>query len=136
MPEASLMHARDTDGTTSPPVTRWSLIARAGRTDEAGWREALAELLTRYLPAMRAHLLIRKRLRPDDVDDLLQGFIASKILEQNVVSVADQRRGRFRTFLLTSLDHFVLNVLRERAAAKRSPAEGQALLSLDEGEDN
>src|SRR5687767_14005339 len=126
------MYAREPEGGNSLPVTRWSLVARATGKTETGWRYALSELLTRYLPAMRVHLQARRRLQPNDVDDLLQGFVASKVLEQNLVAVADQRRGRFRTFLLTSLDHYVLDMIRERSGAKRSPGADKSLLSLDD----
>jgi RNA polymerase sigma-70 factor (ECF subfamily) len=119
----------------SPPVTRWSLVARAGKAEDPGRREALAELVTRYSPAMRAHLLVRKRVSPDDVNDLLQGFIASKLLEKNLVGHADETRGKFRSFLLTAFDNYVTSVAREQSTAKRSPAGGKAVLRIDEGLD-
>ena len=41
------------------------------------------------------------------VDDLWQAFLADKLLQQRFLQHADERRGRFRTFLLTSLNHYV-----------------------------
>ena len=54
------------------PTTHWSLVARAGRDATEVKRQALGELLVRYLPALRAHLVYGKRLSPEDADDLLQ----------------------------------------------------------------
>ena len=54
------------------PTTHWSLVARAGFTDNEARRDALGELLTRYLPALRAHLIHSKRLTDDEADDVLQ----------------------------------------------------------------
>ncbi|HEY1338730.1 MAG TPA: hypothetical protein VGF59_14540 [Bryobacteraceae bacterium] len=104
------------------PSTQWSLVGRAGRVSDEHRRESLGVLLRRYLPALRAHMLLAKRIPADRVDDLLQGFVADKIIEQNLLAAADQRRGRFRSFLLAALDHFMVSQLRHETAAKRSPA--------------
>jgi len=93
----------------------------------------MGELLARYLPALRAHLLHRKRLTPEQVDDLLQSFIAEKVLERNLIGRAQRGRGKFRTFLCTALDNYVLNKLRDQSARKRQPA---SLLSLAEQDDH
>jgi DNA-directed RNA polymerase specialized sigma24 family protein len=101
------------------PTTSWSLVALAGQ-DEQTRREALGELLTRYMPALRAHLVQSKGLAPDRADDLIQDFVTAKILERDLISRADHQRGKFRTFLLTALDRFLLNRLRDQGAKKRS----------------
>ncbi len=54
------------------PTTAWSLVARAGREDSQQRREALGQLLVRYLPALQAHLVYRRRFTPDEADDLIQ----------------------------------------------------------------
>jgi hypothetical protein len=87
-----------------------------------GKRLLLAEVLQRYLPALQVHLAIGKRLPPDSVEDLLQAFVADRLLEQNILQFADRSRGcKFRSFLLTSLDHFVANAQRHERTAKRAP---------------
>jgi hypothetical protein len=58
------------------PVTRWSLIARAGANADSTTRQALDELLRRYLPALKTHLVLSRRLDADRADDLLQSFVA------------------------------------------------------------
>jgi DNA-directed RNA polymerase specialized sigma24 family protein len=117
------------------PSTLWSLVrCAAGDAGPSGnqygtSREALGVLLTRYLPALRAHLL-RRGIHHDRTDDLLQSFVAERVLERDLLAAADAARGRFRAFLLTSLNNFAANQLRDEMAAKRAPISGK-LLSLD-----
>ena len=118
------MTANEDRGAERFPTTHWSLVARAGSADSEAGREALGRLLTRYLPALRAHLIYGKRLAPDRADDMVQEFVANKILEKDLIARADQNLGKFRTFLLTALDRFVLNRLRDERAKKRAPSEG------------
>jgi len=113
------------------PATRWSLVERAGCGDEQSVRQALGTLLQRYLPALRIHLVARRRIQPDDADELLQDFIAAKVLERNLVALADQSRGKFRTFLLTALNRYVIDKKRRQAALKRQrPGDGQEMFDM------
>ena len=75
------------------PSTQWSLVGRAGQMTGERRREALATVLHRYMPALRAHLVLGRRIPPDRADDLIQGFIADKMIEQNLLSTAEQNRG-------------------------------------------
>jgi DNA-directed RNA polymerase specialized sigma24 family protein len=74
-------------------------------------RQALAVLLARYQPALKSYLCVVRRLG-DDADDLLQAFVADKLLERDMLRHADEGRGKFRTFLLTSLNNFVTSWYR------------------------
>ena len=105
------------------PNTNWSMVARADDVRSSVRRRALESLLRQYFPALRAYLLARGRVRPQDVDDLLQGFMASKVLEQEIVRRADQARGKFRSFLMSALERYAVSEFRKERAAKRSPAE-------------
>lgn len=113
---------------TDFPLTHWSLIQRAGEGRSFS-RETLDVILQRYLPALKAHLLSRG-IPAQRVDDYVQGFIENRVLEGNLLASADRQRGRFRSFLLASLNNYVANMYRAERAAKRSPASG-APLSLD-----
>src|SRR5262245_45839466 len=94
------------------PTTRWSLVGRAaGRGVENG-KLALGELIEIYLPALGAHLTRSLRIEPNQADDLLQSFLSDKVCEQNMVALADRGRGKFRTFLLTALERFAIDILR------------------------
>jgi RNA polymerase sigma-70 factor (ECF subfamily) len=108
------------------PDTRWSLVGRA--SDQ---REALGELLGRYLPALKSHFVLRKRLAPDRADDLLQSFIATKVLAGDFLARANRDKGKFRSFLLTAVERYVVDMIRQESAKKRSPGEGMTF-SIDE----
>lgn len=101
------------------------MVARAGNQNEA-----MGELLSRYLPALKSHFVLRKKLAPDRVDDLLQSFIATKVLAGDFLSRARRDKGRFRSFLLASVERHVIDAFREENAQKRSPGQGM-MLSLD-----
>ncbi|NQU21966.1 MAG: hypothetical protein HQ567_11840 [Candidatus Nealsonbacteria bacterium] len=116
------------------PVTQWSLVARAGQDDPELRRKALGELLGRYVPALRAHLVYRKGVAEEKADDLVQEFVADKILEKDLISRADRSLGKLRTFLLTALDRFAANQFRDQQAQKRSPGKGR-MVALDERAD-
>ena len=69
-----------------------------------GRREALGVLLRRYVPALRAHLVVQKRVPRDAAADLIQGFVCDKVVEQGLLAGADRCKGKFRSFLRTALD--------------------------------
>ena len=81
----------------------------------------MGQLLETYRPAIRAYLLRRKRVRLQDVDDVIQGFFVSQVIERDLVARAEKERGKFRTFLLTALDHYFVSEIRKQTAKKRSP---------------
>ena len=117
-------------GESSPggfAATSWTLVHRV-QSDH----QALDEILTRYLPPLRNYLLRTKRLSEDLVDDVLQEFVVSRVLAKDLISKANRERGKFRTFLLSSLNHFLIDYWRHANAAKR--AADQAPVALDEGE--
>jgi RNA polymerase sigma-70 factor (ECF subfamily) len=100
-------------------ATQWSLVERAGQATVQTRKASLSTLLQRYLPALRAHLRIDKRFPAQIVEDLLQGFVADKIVEQNLIGHADPAKGKFRSFLLVSLNRYVVDQLRREGSAKR-----------------
>jgi RNA polymerase sigma-70 factor (ECF subfamily) len=106
------------------PTTSWTLVGRAGSGSDPSGREALERLLTLYLPALRAHLVYRKGLTADAAEDVVQDFVAGKVLERDLIAHADRDLGRFRTFLLTALDRFFLNWIRDQGARKRAADAG------------
>ncbi len=95
------------------------MVRRAGCPEADQRRSALSSLLERYLPVLRFHLMSRGRVPRHQVDDLLQEFLLSKIIESEIIAKADQGRGRFRSFLITAMDRFAMNCLRDQRAVKR-----------------
>src|SRR5947208_800763 len=102
------------------PVTAWSLVARAASATPEERSAALEALLRRYLPALRVRLVVDKRIENHKAEDLLQEFVTHKILEQDLIALADRAKGRFRTFVLTALDRYLIDQSRFELAAKRS----------------
>jgi DNA-directed RNA polymerase specialized sigma24 family protein len=116
------------------PQTEWSLVETAGEEAAGNGRPVLAELLKRYSAALRAHLGSHFRITDQRIDDLLQGFIASRVLETHLIAKADRFRGKFRTFLLTSLDNYVSSELRAERAQCRGGNGTRSLESENEPE--
>jgi RNA polymerase sigma-70 factor (ECF subfamily) len=114
-------------------TTRWSLVARAGDIDPSVRRNALRDLLTCYLPALRAHISFRLRKCPDAIEDYLHDFLTDKVLEAKLIPQARRERGKFRTFLLTALDRFVADRIAYDNAARRRPAGGTVPLGQAAG---
>jgi RNA polymerase sigma-70 factor (ECF subfamily) len=109
------------------PTTHWSLVARAGRGGVEAQRQALIQILNRYMPALRLHLVARKRMDSNRADDVLQSFLAGKIIEQGIIERAEKEKGKFRTFLLTALDRFIVSEARRENAQKRGAAATTAI---------
>ena len=89
--------------------------------------EAMATLCETYWYPLYAFLRGRGRA-PDEAEDLTQAFFV-RVLEKGTLNHVDPARGRFRSFLLTSLQNFASNEHDRQMAAKRHS--GTPLLSLD-----
>lgn len=102
------------------PTTHWSLLARASLNGETSGRQALEELCRRYwLPL---HQFIRARgYTETEAEDLTQEFVLH-LLEHSTLKRADRLRGRFRSFLLGALVHFLADQYDRRQAQKRGGA--------------
>ncbi len=107
--------------------TNWALIDEA-RGDGAAAGRAVEQLVRRYWPAVYAYIR-QSGGGVDRASDLTQGFICEIMLGKNLFVVADPKRGRFRTLLLTSLQNFLRDQQRKDKAAVRSPA--TKILQLD-----
>ena len=104
-------------GQTRFPTTRWSLVVAARHADAQASRAALASLCAQYWEPVFAFVR-RQGHSSDDAQDLTQGFFA-KLIEKDYVADADQNRGRFRAFLLTSCRHYLLNEIDRARTQKR-----------------
>jgi RNA polymerase sigma factor (sigma-70 family) len=107
-------------------TTRWSVVLAAGR-DTADGRDSLARLCQSYWRPLYAYVR-RRGYSPEDAQDLTQAFFA-RLMEKHWVAAADQARGRFRSFLLAALNHFLADEWDRARAQKRG--DGIAFLSLD-----
>ena len=108
-------------------TTHWSLVVQAGDLADPAARSALETLCRRYWFPLYAFVR-REGYGIHDSQDLTQAFFA-RFLEKDYLHQADPSRGRFRSFLLASLRHFLANDRDYAKAAKRGG--GGTVLSLD-----
>lgn len=108
--------------------THWSVvIAAAGHSDSTHGRDALEKLCRNYWLPIYAFVR-RQGHNPHDAQDLTQEFFA-RLLERNYLAGADRAKGRFRSFLLASVKHFLANEWDKTMAQKRGG--GQMPISID-----
>ena len=86
----------------------------------------MGQLLERYWLPMFTHLR-SKGVGAEKAEDLIQDFVI-EIINRDLLSIADPKKGKLRTLLLTSLDRFAISQHRRATAAKRSPGK---IASLD-----
>lgn len=101
------------------PSTHWSQVAAAGAADIEIRNRALGQLLQRYRGPLLKHLKYRFRLTREDAEDHLHSFIEQKVMEQGILKRSNRERGKFRTFLLQSLDNYVRDAMRWANRRKR-----------------
>src|ERR1041384_2258827 len=99
-------------------ATHWTLVVLAAGEEQSTQRaEALERLCRTYWFPLYAFLR-RKGYSPHDAEDLTQAFFA-RILEKSYLKAVDRNKGKFRSFLLGALEHFVANEWRRANAQKR-----------------
>jgi RNA polymerase sigma-70 factor (ECF subfamily) len=104
-------------GPSQFPATRWTLVVAAGDPQRKEARSALVFLCENYWYPLYAYL--RRRGYPaDQAQDLTQEFFI-RLLEGRYLDRADPEKGRFRSFLLTSLKFFVADEEDRHRARKR-----------------
>lgn len=113
-------------------TTRWSLVVAAGGDDSSAARAALSTLCETYWYPLYAYVR-RRGTNAEDARDLTQGFLTS-LLERRDFEDLHQERGRFRAFLLASLQHFLSNDAARRRAQKRGGGITLLPLAFDDAE--
>jgi DNA-directed RNA polymerase specialized sigma24 family protein len=113
-------------------TTRWTLVVAAGGPTSPESQAALAALCEAYwLPV---YAFVRRGGRSaEDAKDLTQAFF-TRVLEKGYFAEARSERGRFRSFLLTCLTHFLANEYDWRVALKRGGGQTRLPLEFDHGE--
>lgn len=97
--------------------THWSLVLAASQAESPLAHEALSRLCQTYWYAV--YVFIRRRgAEAEPAKDLTQEFF-SRLLAKQYLRTADRERGRFRTFLMTCVDHFLSNERKKERALKR-----------------
>jgi len=109
-------------------TTHWSVVLAAGNEGSANASEALETLCCAYWYPIYV-CVRRKGHGPEDARDLTQEFFAQLISKEHLRQ-ADRQKGKFRSFLLAMLDHFLA---REWSRAHRQKRGGEyRFISLDQ----
>jgi RNA polymerase sigma-70 factor (ECF subfamily) len=108
-------------------TTRWSVVL-AAQSDSVLAQQALETLCRTYWWPLFGFVR-RQGYSPEEAQDLTQGFFAMLLDRRDIDSVRPEK-GRLRSYLLTSLKHFLAKSHRHATALKRGA--GRPLVALDE----
>jgi len=108
-------------------TTHWSVVLAAKADDTPQASQAMGNLCRTYWPPLYAYIR-REGHDATEAEDLTQEFFA-RLLEKDFLGHLHHQRGKFRSFLLTFLKHFLAEQRRKAGAQKRGG--GQVLVSLD-----
>jgi RNA polymerase sigma factor (sigma-70 family) len=117
----------DHRGPAAFTTTHWSVVLEAQGESPAA-QHALEKLCRTYWRPIYGFVR-RQGVRPEEAKDLTQGFFAL-LLERRDLNTARQEKGRLRSYLLTSLKHFLTNERNRAIAVKRGA--GQQLIPLED----
>src|SRR5438552_9075987 len=115
-------------GAAQFPATLWSVVLLAGQDSSPKSQEALATLCRAYWFPLYAYLR-RQGKSPPDAQDLTQSFLLH-LLEKHTLSRVQPEKGKFRSFLLASLQYFLADERDKQQAQKRGG--GATFISLDD----
>ena len=98
-------------------TTRWDVVLLSAQSQTPGCKEALADLCKLYWYPL--YTFIRHRgYSPEDAQDLVQGFFLH-LIEYKTLSRIDRSKGKFRSFLLASLQNYLSNEADRARCLKR-----------------
>jgi RNA polymerase sigma factor (sigma-70 family) len=117
----------DTQDGAAFTTTHWSVVLAAQGPSPAA-EEALEKLCRTYWRPIYGFVRLQG-VGPEEAKDLTQGFFAL-LLERRDLNAVRQEKGRLRSYLLTSLRHFLTNERNRAMAIKRG--EGQRLIPLED----
>jgi len=117
-----------TDTARQFATTHWSVVLTAGAGSSPDAQAALETLCRTYWYPLYAYVR-RQGHSPEDAQDLTQAFF-ERLLEKKSLHEVDQRKGKFRSFLLASLNHFLADQWDHAHRQKRGG--GLTFISLDE----
>jgi len=109
--------------------THWSLVLAAGQSDSPQAIEALETLCRTYWYPVYSYVR-RKGRDVHEAQDLTQEFFC-RVIERHFLRAADRKRGKFRSFLLASLEHFLAKEWNRAHRKKRGG--GLTIVSLEDG---
>lgn len=123
MPESS-----ENASASAFPPTRWSLIQSLNDATEENRQQAMAQLCKLYWYPLYAYARKRGLTKPD-AEDLTQGFFHRLLANESLPKIAERDQGKLRSYLLTSMQHYLTSDWRKATAEKRGG--GNTILSLE-----
>ena len=97
--------------------TRWSVVLLSAQTNAPGSQAALAALCRLYWYPLYAFVR-RRGYNPDDAQDLTQGFFLH-LLGHKALAQVDPLKGKFRSFLLASIQNYLSKQVDRARCLKR-----------------
>ena len=113
--------------------THWSVVLAAARTASPEAQAALEKLCVAYWYPLYAYLR-RRGHPPAEAEDLTQEFFATRVVTKRIFHGTEPGAGRFRSWLLTSLQNLVKNEWEKQQAAKRGGNQPHLPLDFDSAE--
>ena len=113
-------------------TTHWSIVLTAGQHDLPQATEALEKLCRSYWYALYAFVR-RRGYSPEDAQDLTQAFF-THLLRKDFLSGVGPEKGRFRSFLLACLKHFLADEWEKARTRKRGGRDPELLLDSEQAE--
>jgi len=123
-----------TGGSDRFHTTRWSVVLVSAQSQAPGYKEAFAELCKLYWYPLYGFIRRRGGNSPHDAQDLTQGFFLH-LLEHKTLSRVDRSKGKFRSFLLASLQNYLSNEAERAGCLKRGGKAEFIHLDLEGAED-
>jgi RNA polymerase sigma factor (sigma-70 family) len=114
-------------------TTRWDLVLLSAQSQAPGCGEALADLCKLYWYPLYAFIRHRGH-SPEDAQDLVQGFFL-RLIEYKTLTRVDRSKGKFRSFLLASLQNYLTNEADRARCLKRGGKVEFVFIDLEEAED-
>ena len=135
MPEGKMPEGTErnsTPGQSSFATTHWSIVLAAGNQSSPDYTRALSTLCQTYWYPLYVYLR-RWGCDREEAEDYTQGFFAS-LLERQGIGKADPKQGKFRSFLLASLKHFLADEWDRLQTQKRGGERKAFSLDIEDGE--
>src|SRR5690242_135836 len=105
------------DAVVGFPITHWSIVLTAAQAKSPRFHEALSKLCSAYWYPVYTFIRRRGYSAPES-EDLTQEFFA-RLLDKRYLEGISDEGGRFRSFLLTALKHFLANEWQKLQTQKR-----------------
>ena len=112
-------------------TTHWSVIEKIRLNDDEKNQALIGLLISKYWKPIYCYLR-SEGYGNEQAKDLTQDFFHEVVLGRNLIQKADKSKGRFRSFLLISLNRYLIAVKKSQAAQKRIPKD--KLVQLDEND--